>query len=260
MKCIYCGQEVIGNTKTNEHVIPKWITNYLKAGKISLEIKPISCESHIFPPRNTVAMTMTHKICDTCNNGWLSKIDNSCKDLLIDLLNANHLKKSATINHKTEDVKNLYALIYKIFLNFMATGPFKLDKLPFYRAFYEKPIPPHEVILFYCDIATSKPISIGHLDNWSCITNKNLIDWSVGSESGLRFKFFVQLGYSSFVLCCTGNTDGKIVYDDMFLHPIFDFVGSTVQKSNLEPPLPPVDDNIVNRILWSIKLDQTCIR
>jgi hypothetical protein len=171
MECIYCGQEVIGNSKTNEHVIPKWIIQYLQSEKLSLEVVPVSRAKQIFPPRNPVAMTLTHKICNICNNGWLSEIDNSCKDLVKDFINANHLKKNNLSEIEGEDIKNLYILIYKIFLNFMATGPFKEDKLPFYKAFYQNPLTPSDVVLFICDISASKPISIGHLDNWSCITN-----------------------------------------------------------------------------------------
>jgi hypothetical protein len=255
--CIYCGKEITGQSKTNEHVIPQWIIKYLESEKIPTGVVLVNNRKEIFPPRNSVAMTMTHKICNDCNNGWLSKIDNSCKEILTDFINANHFKKLTSKEYSKEDIENLYILIYKIFLNFMATSPFKIDKIPFYKAFFEKHLTPSDVVLFYSSISTSKPISIGHLDNWSLITDNSVLDWSTGSESGLRFKMFVQLGYSSFVLCCAGNSKGKIVYDDSFLIPIVDNFGSKVMKSNLEPHPAPVDDNIVNRILWSIKLDLT---
>ena len=176
---------------------------------------------------------MTHKICASCNNGWLSDIDNSCNGLVKELINYGVKANPANIN--PSEISKLYALIYKMFLNFLATSPFKYDKLPFYRAFYESRIPPADVLLFRCSICTSSPLAIGHLDNWSIYQKKtDVVDWSQGSESGLRFKFFVQFGHASFVMCCAGNQHGQIVYDDFLLQPIVGNANSKVAKCNFE--------------------------
>jgi len=252
MNCLYCNAVIQGKDRSDEHIFPQWIINYLDAKKIPLTVVPINRHKVVFPPRHTVAMTMTHKICATCNSGWLSAIDGSCKDIVTALMKGTFQTGTGTFG--AGDVDRLYVLIYKMFLNFLATGPFKVDKLPFYRNFYESQTPPSDVVLFGSGVCTPAPLAIGHLDNWRIYGGAEPVDWSSGSESGLRFKFFVQFGHAAFVMCCSGSEQRPIIYDKFLFTPIISNAFTVAADCQLEPHPAPVEDTLVNRLLWSVGL------
>ncbi|MCG6036622.1 hypothetical protein MER72_04395 [Acinetobacter baumannii] len=119
MKCIYCKNEISGKEKTNEHVIPQWVIKKLDIKKKQLSFTSISEKLEVFKPMTPIPHTFTHKVCASCNNGWLCDIDESCKDLLEVMIDGTEAKDFLN----RESVEKLRILIYKIFLNFFATGP-----------------------------------------------------------------------------------------------------------------------------------------
>jgi hypothetical protein len=254
VKCIYCSAEVFGDDKSDEHVFPQWIIKHLDAKKTPLTITPINRIKITSPTRNLVATKMTCKICVDCNNGWLSIIDSSCIELVKSLI-AGNFQSSKKI-FTDDDLKNLFNLIYKMFLNFIATGPFKSDKQPFYWAFYESKTPPSDIVLFLSNLCNPATLAIGHLDNWRLQYKSSIDDRRHGADSGLRFKFFVQLGHTAFVMCCSGSEQRKIVYDKFLLTPIVNSTLCTSTTCYLEPHPAPVEDVLINRILWSVSLGE----
>ncbi|KGF60295.1 hypothetical protein LH92_10470 [Acinetobacter baumannii] len=247
MICIYCNSEVNGSLKTNEHVIPQWIIKKLDIKNKKLSFLLVSRNLKKINLRTPVPHTLTHKICNTCNNDWLSKIDNSCKkglELAIDGIDNNYF-------WDLENARNLFIFIYKIFLNFFATSEeFKKEKIPFYNEFYKNKFPPDDVSMFISKIHTTESFSITHLDHWLLDYENQL---NMNNINGFRFKFFIQLGKVAFVLCSSGESDKQIVYDPRYLHPF-------IISKNLSTSLmgfthecqQPVSNTISNRILFNL--------
>lgn len=164
--------------------------------------------------------------------------------------------EKALLQHNIElsELLLFRCLLYRIFLNFIATGPFKADKLPFFLDFHDKRTPPSDVILFRSSICTNNPICISHSDVWDVSTSGTILNWPSGSESGLRFKLFLQLGHSSFILACTGGSDFEITYDKSLFTPLLGKVKLHEETYPLTIPPSGMPDNLTNRILWSIRL------
>lgn len=250
--CIYCNKEIKGD-KSNEHVIPVWIFNHLKAKKQEINLLAISKEQIVHPERNSVPNTMTHKICGECNLGWLSALDSSCMETVKLLSGGNRPTPQSLQSLEQAEIDKLRNLIYKIFLNLVATSPFKTGKEQHYRDFHDSRAAPYNVVLFYCAVCTTAPITICHSDNWASSLGVDLRNMAPEDGMGLRFKFYLQLGHAAFVLASTANSKFAIAYDPSILAPISGFGELHPDKLSLDPPLLPTQDTIANRVLWSIE-------
>jgi len=238
---------ISGNEKTNEHVIPQWIIKKLDVKKKKLSFTSISQEFKLFEPTNPIPHTLTHKVCNSCNSGWLSDIDKSCKEFLEIMIEG----KSPGKHLNPENVEKLKILIYKIFLNFFATGPksFKEKKLSFYHDFYKTKSTPENVFLFISLFRDAEKLSINHLDGWQKIHDNQEINFNI---SDFRFKFYLQLGEIAFVLCSTGDKNNIIVYDDRYLIPLSISRIHFIEKFDHSTPCPePIPDARATRFLYN---------
>ena len=256
MECIYCKTEISGKEKTNEHVIPQWVIKKLDIKKKQLSFTSISEKLEVFKPTTPIPHTFTHKVCASCNNGWLCNIDESCKDLLEVMIDGKDPKDFLN----RECVEKLRILIYKIFLNFFATGPssFKEKKLNFYHDFFKTKKPPENVYLFVTPFLNDKIFSINHLDGWQELYENQIID---DDGSGFRFKFYLQLGESALVLCSSGDERNIIVYDERYLIPLY--ISRFSIPTNFEQTIPdfhPALNTEVNHFLYdSIRVSRALI-
>ncbi|HAV5606144.1 hypothetical protein GHT20_011420 [Acinetobacter baumannii] len=255
MKCIYCGIEISSYNKTNEHVIPQWIINKLGIKKQQLQFNFLSKNLDKVKITKPVPHTLTYKVCSSCNNGWLHDIDNLCKDFLTHFIDDNLSYND--LNEK--NITYLKILIYKIYLNFIATSlkNFSEDKTFLHRDFFIKRYFPENIDLYATDLLAEEFFCISHLDHWrSQIFSMYQLNKSLSysnSGSPLRFKFYLQLGKVAFVLCSTGENNNRILYDYKNLIPI------SVSK-NSQPVLfdfgglinPLVPDNMANKILYNL--------
>ncbi|MDC5430781.1 hypothetical protein NRA51_12590 [Acinetobacter baumannii] len=247
MNCIYCNCHLNGSNKSQEHVIPQWIIKKLGIEKNQHEFVPISENLEEFEHRTPITNKLTHSICNTCNNGWLSHIDESCKNVLSKLITGTNVPPL--------DLKNNYekicTLIYKIFLNLFATAPksFKNKKLYAFHNFFIEKKPPSNVFLFLSNIRNNSPVSIHHADIWLSNGDETLI---YKQPHGVKFKFFLQLGKVSFVMCSTGDISKTIIFDPKFLLPLVvstPFITGNLGISHVPPE--PFEDNIAHRILYN---------
>lgn len=246
MKCIYCKKEVNGKEKTNEHVIPQWIIKKLDIKKKQLSFTSISEELEVFKPITPTPHTLTHKVCASCNNGWLSDIDDSCKQFLEVVIDGNEPGKLFNF----DNIEKLRILIFKILLNYLATGPntFKQKKLKFYHDFYKTRLPPENAYLFITNFRNDINFSINHLDGWQKLNeNQNIGD----DGSGFRFKVYLQLGEIAFVLCSPGDKRNIIIYDNRFLFPISNQLSLPRNFDQTTSCFEPIPDTRVNRFLFN---------
>ncbi|MDO7243144.1 hypothetical protein Q5M44_01170 [Acinetobacter pittii] len=245
MICIYCGCNIKGK-KSQEHVIPQWIIKRIGIQKYKHKFVLVSHKLNRVGERTPVTNTITHTVCSECNNGWLSDIDKSCTKALTELIDSANIYQE----NLNDELNKICTLIYKIFLNFFATGPesFKKDKLHIFNEFYKHKCPPYNVELYLSKIRSDAPIRINHADIW-IHNNDNYI---YKDPLGIRFKFFLQLGKIAFVLCSSGDRAKTIVYDSKYLHPLVKNPPLLTTELGLDnTPPPEFEDNLENRILFN---------
>ncbi|MFV7442403.1 hypothetical protein ACNPMZ_00760 [Acinetobacter pittii] len=255
MNCIYCGIEISSYNKTNEHVIPQWIINKLGIKKQQLQFNFLPKNLDKVKITKPVPHTLTYKVCSSCNNGWLHDIDNLCKDFLTHFMDDNLSYND--LNEK--NITSLKILIYKIYLNFIATSikNFSEDKTFLHRDFFIKKYFPENIDLYVTDLLSEELFCMSHLDHWkanifSMYQLHNSLSYSP-PERSLRFKFYLQLGKVAFILCSTGERNHKILYDYKYLIPISVSRNSQPSLFNYEEPCEPlVTVNMANKILYNL--------
>ncbi|MDC4612135.1 hypothetical protein OHV63_08860 [Acinetobacter baumannii] len=236
MNCIYCNCCLNGSNRSREHVIPQWVIRKLGLEKYKHNFVPVSSDLIESSPRTPVTSTLTHIICNKCNNGWLSDIDESCIELLSSLIDGYPFYLDSDLNSITK----LHTLLYKIFLNFFATSPssFTNKKLDVYHKFYQQKHPPSNVDFYIANVISTDPIKIYSPDVWIGERIPNQANNFFRQPFGVRFKFFLQLGKISFVLCSTGDKKKAIVFDPKYLNPVIKTEQSISQDLGLHVPVP----------------------
>ncbi len=86
-KCIFCDQELTGN-RAKEHVVAQWLLEHLQIRDDDLlQAVARTSDSQIVESRTIVTRSMVEgRVCDRCNNGWMSDLENQVKSLLILLI------------------------------------------------------------------------------------------------------------------------------------------------------------------------------
>ena len=251
MECIYCGKEITGKNKSNEHVIPQWIQNHLQSNKQAVRIEGISKKNiKVFDSTPTLNK-LQFKICVNCNNGWLSKIDSSCNNLLISLMNNNYplYLFYEILQKRRAEFFDLYTLLYKIFLNYYAASPFRQNYNQYFTQFFTVKKAPNYIRFFYCGLKDFEKVAISHSDFWEGKSQFGLTD-SIQREI-MRFKFYLKIGNACFVICSPGSLKNKIIYNPNYLFPINNNFKDIKANIGLKHPIIG-GDLISNRILTSI--------
>src|SRR5688500_17968189 len=85
-ECVFCNQEP--DTWSEEHAIPRWLLDYfgITAQDQTFQGYAMSggevIKQRIFATRRLVE----GRVCTTCNNGWMSDLENRAKPTLIPLI------------------------------------------------------------------------------------------------------------------------------------------------------------------------------
>lgn len=78
MPCVFCGS----TPTTKEHVFPRWLNRYLPSQHQQLEQARYG-EGAFDITRSSVGFDFTvRKVCDSCNSGWMSRLENETIDVL----------------------------------------------------------------------------------------------------------------------------------------------------------------------------------
>lgn len=90
-KCLFCG----GIKKlSREHIIPKWLLKELGLTEEKLIMRHITIFGMTKSKRTHDFKNLVNAmICEDCNNGWMSKLEVSAKDLVIRLMNLDDIDK-----------------------------------------------------------------------------------------------------------------------------------------------------------------------
>lgn len=82
MPCVFCD----GSPVTKEHVFPQWLNQYLPPGRQQTEQARYGAGAFDVT-RQSVGLDFTvKKVCASCNNGWMSQLEDSSKDALEPLI------------------------------------------------------------------------------------------------------------------------------------------------------------------------------
>ena len=109
-QCIFCGN--VGNL-TKQHVFPDWLNAYnpekvthhaVRTGRFSARNDPLIPGLR----QGSLGVQKKRKVCATCNNGWISRIENKTKPCLVDLMQGN--KKEITPG-EAESISALLGII-----------------------------------------------------------------------------------------------------------------------------------------------------
>lgn len=86
-KCAFCEGEINQNNKSKEHVIPQWLLDFLDIRDTKIQPTHLSSEGTLTSTRNqTLGGLVAGNICQNCNNGWMSTIEQQAIPILKPLI------------------------------------------------------------------------------------------------------------------------------------------------------------------------------
>jgi hypothetical protein len=88
--CLGCGIELTGDVVTLEHILPQWLAAEIEMPDVKLQHfrhDEEKSESTLLRAHglNTYA---TRQVCSRCNSGWMSRLENQAKPLILSLMKA----------------------------------------------------------------------------------------------------------------------------------------------------------------------------
>lgn len=86
--CLGCGNQLTGDVFTLEHIVPQWLASEIELPNAKLEQflhDETKTENELLRSHglNTFA---TRQVCARCNNGWMSRLENQAKPLILALM------------------------------------------------------------------------------------------------------------------------------------------------------------------------------
>ncbi|WP_147322748.1 HNH endonuclease [Emticicia sp. C21] len=85
--CVFCDSELTNNNRSKEHVIPKWLLNFLNIGKTPVQPSHITFEGRLKSQRShTLQALLAGSVCSDCNNNWMSRLENEAMPILKPLI------------------------------------------------------------------------------------------------------------------------------------------------------------------------------
>ena len=115
-KCLFCE-----NTKklSKEHIIPKWLLGELGLTEKTIIMQhssvfgaPLSQRTHSFKG------LVNAMICENCNNGWMSKLEASVKDLIIKWMDLDLIEEDTPLLSEDHEILAKWVFKTAIVLNY----------------------------------------------------------------------------------------------------------------------------------------------
>jgi len=95
--CIFCQQHP--KRWAEEHVTPQWLLDYLRISDEDQLFQGVAGTAEYDLKRDRVHSTrrfVEGRVCDKCNNGWMSRLETEAKPVLIELIDARRTVSSLT--------------------------------------------------------------------------------------------------------------------------------------------------------------------
>ena len=129
--CLFCEIELTSSNKSNEHIIPQWLLDYLSIREFVIDPTHMTPKGNVVSQRShTLNNFLCGNVCQSCNGGWMSKLEVKAKPILIDLIDGSKtvidyeqkdrctiaqwaLKTSLTLNSGSNFLKNIPRLHFQ---------------------------------------------------------------------------------------------------------------------------------------------------
>lgn len=136
-KCVFCGKTKL----SREHIFAQWL---LKELDIYDDDVTMSHNSFIGAPisnrKHSFSNLVNGLVCEDCNNGWMSQLEDDCKEHIINLMNMNDIKSELKFLEEHSYIIAKWAFKNVILLN-SSTNYRKIVPDKHYTALYEGSIP-----------------------------------------------------------------------------------------------------------------------
>jgi hypothetical protein len=154
--CIFCK----GNKTSNEHIFPRWLRQFIPIERGSddksyhrtlVTKQPIGgASTEVFPKNtsNSVLSTQTKKVCTTCNNQWMSRLETEMMSLYEKL----HRQSLTTLSMDDQRALSTWAILLAIKWDLTEVNTSGYSERHTHHVFQHKTPPPNTRIwLGYCE-------------------------------------------------------------------------------------------------------------
>jgi len=89
--------------KSNEHIIPNWLIDYLGVRDMTVTptVTEIASGRIVDLRKHAVSAFVAGTVCGVCNNGWMSELEGDAKPVLIPLIEDPHRLEELDLEHRT---------------------------------------------------------------------------------------------------------------------------------------------------------------
>lgn len=265
--CAYCGDPITeGENQSKEHVIPAWLLRDLELTE-EVFTSTVVDDKETKPTRYRKLDNLVHHCCLQCNNGWLKKIDDYCRPAIQKIFVH---PVAPGERFPEEHLDSLKLFLYKVLLNYLLASEIDAhfsNLSESAKQFFEDRKVPDDTCVFLTHKVVADSYDLNHVDGWHLapplgrfVANEKV---DPRHPSQHRFKFYLQLGKTGFVLCNTGDPLLKPVYPRTWFHS---FKGQPLAfgvRSELDlhaDPVPEslkisgIEDSISARLMASIQM------
>jgi hypothetical protein len=88
--CLGCGVELTGDVVTLEHILPQWLASEIEMPNVKLQHfrHDDGTKENTLLREHGLNKYATRQVCFRCNGGWMSRLENQAKPLILSLMKA----------------------------------------------------------------------------------------------------------------------------------------------------------------------------
>jgi hypothetical protein len=85
--CVFCDNQLTKENRSKEHIIPQWLLDFLGIREETIQPTHFSSKGHTNSTRHhTLDNLLAGQICEECNNGWMSSLEQDAIPILKPLI------------------------------------------------------------------------------------------------------------------------------------------------------------------------------
>jgi hypothetical protein len=133
-KCIFCQHD--DRKITKEHLFPDWLSKMYGDSVTGINEGTNADGTIAYSYSSNIFQQTTNSVCEVCNNGWMSQIENDAKPILIKMLKS----KSFVLDKKAQVKLSTWAMKTMLVFNHENPKPPAKQFIPLehYVKFYEE--------------------------------------------------------------------------------------------------------------------------
>lgn len=145
--CAFCSADLTKNTKSKEHVWPRWLQRKLNIEKLQIQGDHLGIGgAYIIDSRiQSTSSIVLGDVCSNCNNGWMSELENRAIPVLEPFLFPNE-RKYIELDEKACKIIAAWSYKTSLVLN-LASNYKRIIPKSHFREFYETVNLPKNVVI-----------------------------------------------------------------------------------------------------------------